>query len=212
VRFFALDTSNCGRSERTENSAARGFILRRTPKAASVFGSSAPASPPLRGSRSTSLLAKLASDHRKPNGQFVITPKMGGIFIEELPISKFHGIGPVTAERMKAFGFTLVAVDPSPSYSSTSAKPACGTSPSRGEDRRPVRPDRPRKSSGSETTFAEDLTKPSEIEAGVTAMADDVWVAGPCRRLSLRASNCTRSVFRWSGRSTPCRWAYAFLA
>ena len=36
-------------------------------------------------------------------------------------------------------------------------------------------PDRPRKSSGSETTFAENLTAPAEIEAGVRAMADDVW-------------------------------------
>ena len=35
--------------------------------------------------------------------------------------------------------------------------------------------DRQRKSSGSETTFARDLTTPAEIEAGVEAMADDVW-------------------------------------
>lgn len=45
----------------------------------------------------------------------------------------------------------------------------------RGEDDRLVMPDRPRKSAGSETTFAEDLTAPAEIEAGVRAMADDVW-------------------------------------
>lgn len=35
--------------------------------------------------------------------------------------------------------------------------------------------DRPRKSSGSETTFQDDLTEPGPIEAGVLAMADDVW-------------------------------------
>jgi DNA polymerase-4 len=35
--------------------------------------------------------------------------------------------------------------------------------------------DRKRKSSGSETTFERDLTDPIEIEAGVQAMADDVW-------------------------------------
>ena len=44
-----------------------------------------------------------------------------------------------------------------------------------GEDDRPVVADRPRKSSGSETTFERDLTEPAEIEAGVQAMADDVW-------------------------------------
>ena len=48
--------------------------------------------------------AKLASDHRKPNGQFVITPEMGAGFVEELPVGKFHGIGPVTADKMKALG------------------------------------------------------------------------------------------------------------
>ena len=49
-------------------------------------------------------LAKLASDYRKPNGQFVITPEMGPGFIEELPVGKFHGVGPVTASKMKALG------------------------------------------------------------------------------------------------------------
>ena len=39
-------------------------------------------------------LAKLASDHRKPDGLFVITPKMGPAFVEDLPVGKFHGVGP----------------------------------------------------------------------------------------------------------------------
>jgi nucleotidyltransferase/DNA polymerase involved in DNA repair len=44
-----------------------------------------------------------------------------------------------------------------------------------GEDDRPVVANRPRKSSGSETTFTNDLTGPAGIEAGVLAMADQVW-------------------------------------
>ena len=44
-------------------------------------------------------LAKLASDHRKPNGQFAVTPDMGETWIENLPIAKFHGVGPVTAAK-----------------------------------------------------------------------------------------------------------------
>src|ERR1700739_1806848 len=43
-------------------------------------------------------LAKLASDHRKPNGQFAVTPDMGAAWVESLPVSRFHGVGPVTAE------------------------------------------------------------------------------------------------------------------
>jgi DNA polymerase-4 len=49
-------------------------------------------------------LAKLASDHRKPNGQFVITPAMGPAFVETLPIKKFHGVGPATATKMNDLG------------------------------------------------------------------------------------------------------------
>jgi DNA polymerase IV len=49
-------------------------------------------------------LAKLASDHRKPNGQFVITPKTGPAFVESLPVGKFHGIGPATSAKMNRLG------------------------------------------------------------------------------------------------------------
>jgi nucleotidyltransferase/DNA polymerase involved in DNA repair len=49
-------------------------------------------------------LAKLASDHRKPNGLFVISPKMGPEFGETLPVRKFHGVGPATAAKMQRLG------------------------------------------------------------------------------------------------------------
>jgi len=49
-------------------------------------------------------LAKLASDHRKPDGLFVITPDMGPIFVETLQVRKFHGIGPATARKMEQLG------------------------------------------------------------------------------------------------------------
>jgi DNA polymerase-4 len=124
-------------------------------------------------------LAKLASDYRKPNGQCVITPDMGPGFIEELPVGKFHGIGPVTAEKMKALGIHTGADLRQQTLTFLQRHfGKAGTwyhAIARGEDDRLVVPDRPRKSSGSETTFGEDLTAPAEIEAGVRAMADDVW-------------------------------------
>ena len=39
-------------------------------------------------------LAKLASDYRKPNGQFAITPEQAEAFVATLPVAKFHGVGP----------------------------------------------------------------------------------------------------------------------
>ena len=125
------------------------------------------------------LLAKLASDYRKPNGQFVITPEMGPDFVKELPVGKFHGIGPVTAQKLKALGIhtghdlrerSLAFLQEHFGKSG-----AWYYAIARGEDDRPVKPDRQRKSSGSETTFTEDLTLPVDIEAGIEAMADDVW-------------------------------------
>src|SRR5207302_5045573 len=49
-------------------------------------------------------LAKLASDHRKPDGIFVITPELGPGFVETLPVRKFHGVGRATAKEMKRLG------------------------------------------------------------------------------------------------------------
>src|SRR3984957_8329040 len=124
-------------------------------------------------------LAKLASDQHKPNGQFVIPPVRGPAFIEELPIMKFHGVGPRTAEKMNTLGIFTGADLKRQSLGFLQAH--FGKSGgwhyaiARGEDERPAAPNSPRKSSGSETTFREDLTVPADIEAGVIAMADDGW-------------------------------------
>jgi DNA polymerase IV len=124
-------------------------------------------------------LAKLASGQRKPNGQFVITPEMGPDFVASLPIAKFHGVGPVTATKMQSLGIQTGADLRTKSlpflrqHFGKSAAWYLGIA--NGEDDRPVVADRQRKSSGSETTFERDLTAPDEIEAGVQAMADDVW-------------------------------------
>src|SRR5258706_4679590 len=49
-------------------------------------------------------LAKLASDYRKPDGLFVITPAMGPEFVQTLPVRKFHAVGPATAAKMDRLG------------------------------------------------------------------------------------------------------------
>lgn len=124
-------------------------------------------------------LAKLASDMRKPNGQYVIPPQRGAEFIATLPVKKFHGIGPVTAAKMNALGIQTGADLRAQSIEFLQRQfgksGAWYYAIARGEDDRPVETNRPRKSSGSETTFSEDRVIPAEIEAGVLEMADDVW-------------------------------------
>jgi DNA polymerase IV len=124
-------------------------------------------------------LAKLASSQRKPNGQFVITPEMGPAFIAALPVARFHGVGPATAAKMERLGIRTGADLRVKSLAflqqhfGKSAAWYLGIA--NGQDERPVVADRQRKSSGSETTFARDLIASDDIEAGVKAMAADVW-------------------------------------
>src|ERR1700761_4882717 len=124
-------------------------------------------------------LAKLGSDQRKPNGQFLIPPGKGEAFVETLAVSKFHGVGPVTADKMRRLGIHTGA--DLRKQSMNFLVQHFGKSGSwyyaiaRGDDDRPVRPDRERKSSGSETTFQDDLIDIAAIEAGLLAKADAVW-------------------------------------
>src|SRR6516165_10738181 len=124
-------------------------------------------------------LAKLASSRRKPNGQFVITPEMGPDFIASLPIARVHGVGPVTAAKMQHLGIQTGADLRRQSLTflqrhfGKSAEWYLGIA--NGEDERPVVADRARKSSGSETTFARDLTAADEVESGIKQIATEVW-------------------------------------
>ena len=124
-------------------------------------------------------LAKLGSDQNKPNGQCVITPAIGAAFVETLEIGRFHGIGPKTAGKMNALGIATGADLRRQSLAFLQERfGKAGPwyhAIARGRDDRPVRPDRVRKSSGSETTFAIDLTDPAAIEAAVESQADQVW-------------------------------------
>lgn len=54
-------------------------------------------------------LAKIASDWRKPNGQFVIRPEEVDAFVEPLPVNKLFGVGKVTAEKLKQLGIYTCA-------------------------------------------------------------------------------------------------------
>src|SRR5208282_1084072 len=102
------------------------------------------------------LLAKLASDHRKPNGQFAIMPEEGEAFVAALPVAKLHGVGPVTAAKMRALGIETGADLRRQSLAFLQERFGKAGSwyfgVARGLDDRPVQPNRERKSSGSETT------------------------------------------------------------
>ena len=124
-------------------------------------------------------LAKLASDHRKPNGQYVISPEMGPSFVESLPVGKFHGIGPATAAKLNAFGIRTGLDLRSQSLAFLQENFGKAGSYyywiSRGIDERPVRANRIRKSVGAENTFFSDLTEFDAMVAKLKPLVDKVW-------------------------------------
>src|SRR6478672_5329806 len=112
-------------------------------------------------------LAKIASGWQKPDGLTVIAPERVETFLQQLPVDALWGVGPVTAGKLRALGITrLVDVrtaDPQRLRYGVGSLTDWLRQLARGEDPRPVEPDRPRKSVGSETTFGTDLVDVLEI-------------------------------------------------
>jgi DNA polymerase-4 len=138
-------------------------------------------------------LAKIASDERKPDGLFVITPKMGPAFVEGLPVGKFHGIGPVTCARMEQLGIRTGAdlraqtLGFLQQHFGKAGLYYHGLA--RAVDDRPVCADRIRKSIGAETTFSEDLYTYHEASAALAPLIAKVWAY--CEGSALRARTVT---------------------
>ena len=124
-------------------------------------------------------IAKLASDQNKPDGLCVIPPHAGPAFVAGLPVKRFHGVGPVTARRMEALGILTGAdLRAQPlgflqAHFRSSADYLYGAA--RGEDHRPVRPDRPTKSVGAERTFDTNLADPAALREALARVADAAW-------------------------------------
>jgi DNA polymerase-4 len=170
---------------------ARDIALRIRVKIKSETGLNASA-----GVSYNKFLAKLASDHRKPNRQFVITPSMGPGFVEALPVEKFHGVGPATSAKMNGLGiFTgLDLRNQSLAFlhANFGSSGAYFHSISRGIDERPVRANRIRKSVGAENTFATDLTDFEHMVAEMLPLVDKVW--RHCESTGARGRTATLKV------------------
>ncbi|MFL6752336.1 MAG: DNA polymerase IV [Sphingomicrobium sp.] len=124
-------------------------------------------------------IAKLASEHRKPDGLTVITPERGQEFVASLPVARFHGVGPVTARKMERLGI-LTGADLR-DWSLAALEAQFGSAGgwywriARGIDEREVKPDRPYKSVSAERTFDEDLSDPDRLGAELERIAGYAW-------------------------------------
>lgn len=123
-------------------------------------------------------LAKIASGMKKPDGLFVIRPEQAAAFVETLPIDRFHGIGHVTAGKMHELGI-MTGADLK-QWSEADLIQQFGKvgrfyyRVARGQDDRPVNPNRIRKSIGAEKSFSPDLETLSEMEEALANIAQRV--------------------------------------
>jgi DNA polymerase IV len=141
-------------------------------------------------------LAKLASDHNKPDGLFVITPGTGPEFVEGLPVRKFHGVGPATEAKMARLGIKT-GLDLKARSLDFLQQHFGKVGPyyywaARGVDERPVRADRERKSVGAENTFAGDLFTHEAAREALKEIAGKVW--RHCERANIRGRTVTLKV------------------
>ena len=114
------------------------------------------------------LVAKIASDLNKPNGQFEVAPPDVPEFMAGLPVRKIWGIGAVTEQKLQQRGITTCGE--LQRYSRFELQNIFGKFGAelydlcRGVDERPVEPDRERKSLSNEETFSSDLETLAECQ------------------------------------------------
>ena len=107
-------------------------------------------------------IAKVASDINKPNGQKTINPEEVLLFLEELSINKFYGVGKVTAAKMNNLGiFNGLDLKNKPLEELTKLFGKSGIyyyNIVRGIHHSTVKPNRIRKSIAAERTFSENIS------------------------------------------------------
>jgi DNA polymerase IV len=124
------------------------------------------------------MLAKIASEWRKPNGQFAVPPNKVEGFMGALPIKKLWGIGPKGAERFANLG--IQTCGDLQKYSLTEMIQVFGRwgrelyALCRGEDDRPVEPNRIRKSLSNECTYSQDLKSLDACERAIDELIADL--------------------------------------
>jgi DNA polymerase-4 len=142
------------------------------------------------GVATTKLVAKIASDLRKPDGLVVVLPGGEAAFLAPLPISRLWGVGEKTAKALGEFGVTtigdLAALPEELLVRRFGRHGASLGARARGVDPDPVGGGEPAKSIGHEHTFDVDTSDPEVIERTLLAMADGV--ASRLRSAGLKAS------------------------
>ena len=122
----------------------------------------------------------MASDWRKPDGQFVILPEQVESFLEPLPVGRIPGVGKVMETRLNELGISTVGE--LRGWPASALQERFGRMGqrlyelARGIDEHQVTPDRPTQSISAEDTFAVDVSL-ADTEEAIRRLAEKVWAA-----------------------------------
>lgn len=123
-------------------------------------------------------LAKIASDHRKPDGLFVVRPSQVEAFLRTLPVGRVPGVGKVMQGKLEALGIRTVGELRRPPLAELEQRFGRWGRRlfelARGIDERPVEPHRERVQVSAEDTFAEDLPLQA-LTPHIRRLAEKAW-------------------------------------
>lgn len=123
-------------------------------------------------------LAKIASDMNKPDGLFIIEENEVAAFLQTLPVGKIPGIGPKSLETLHRLGVKTagdVLKHPPELWKERFGERGLHLyERAQGIDTSPVKPYSEPKSSGSETTFREDIGDREELKRRLYLQAENV--------------------------------------
>ncbi len=124
------------------------------------------------------LIAKIASDWNKPDGQFTVAPDKAAGFMKDLPLKKIPGVGGKMADKLNSLEVVTCgeyrATDKFEWVRRIGGYGAELWERCWGRDDRPVMPDSPRKSLSIENTFAENLRDIAALEREMNTMLDEL--------------------------------------
>ena len=141
-------------------------------------------------------LAKIASDWRKPDGQFVLKPQHVDAFLAPLPVGRLPGVGKVMEAKLAELGIATCA--DLRAFGFDALEQRFGRwgrrlhELSRGIDERQVQSERPTLQISAEDTFEHDLPL-SELEPHIRRMAAKAW-AGYLRERAQHPDRIARTV------------------
>ena len=148
------------------------------------------------------LVAKIASDLRKPDGLVVVRPEDVRALLDPLPIRKLFGLGPKTAPEVESLG--ILTLGQLRQAAPARLRPVFGRYTERvqqraaGIDDRPVVPDEDEKQISAEETFDRDIGDRARLHVELTRLADKACsrlrasgLVGGCVTVKIRRGDFT---------------------